>query len=75
MDEILNLIESVSEGFPSYFLRLCLFMVSLFPRDVSDEILDLIESVSEGFPTFSLYTPVEDGLYYVMRPSVRPSIG
>ena len=27
----------------------CLFVLSFFPRDVSDEILDLIESVSEGF--------------------------
>ena len=30
------------------------FLLSFFPRDVSDEILDLIESVSEGFSTYSL---------------------
>ena len=31
----------------------CLFVLSFFPRDVSDEILNLIESVSEGFPSYS----------------------
>ena len=30
----------------------CLFVLSLFPRDVLGEILDLIESVSKGFPTY-----------------------
>ena len=28
------------------------FVLSLFPRNVSDEIWDLIESVSEGFTTY-----------------------
>ena len=30
----------------------CLFVLSLFPRDVLDGIWDLIESVSEGFHTY-----------------------
>ena len=29
------------------------FVLSFFPRDVSDEILNLIESVSEDFPSYS----------------------
>ena len=29
------------------------FVLSFFPRDVSDEIWDRIESVSENFPTYS----------------------
>ena len=29
------------------------FVLSFFPRDVSDEIWDLIESVSEGFLSYS----------------------
>ena len=31
----------------------CLFVLSFFPRGVSDEILNLIESVSEDFPSYS----------------------
>ena len=44
LDEILNLIESVSEDFPSYSL-MAYFVMSFFPLDVLDEIWDLIESV------------------------------
>ena len=32
---------------------LCLFVLSVFQRDVLDEILDLIESVSENLSTYS----------------------
>ena len=66
LDEILNLIGSVSEGFPSYsFMKqlftwlslvvslMASFVLSFFPLDVLDEIWDLIESVSEGFLTYS----------------------
>ena len=41
LDEILNLIESVSEEFPSFVWT-----------HVLDEISDLSDSVSEGFPTY-----------------------
>ena len=37
------------------------FVLSFFPRDVSDEILNLIESVSQGFPTYS-YTRLSQTL-------------
>ena len=30
----------------------CLFVLSLFPRDVLGEIWDLAESFSEGFPAY-----------------------
>ena len=30
----------------------CLFVLSLFRRDVLGEIWDLTESISEGFPTY-----------------------
>ena len=61
LDEILNLIESVSEGFPSYsfnWLSLVMsltasFVMSLFLPRVLDEIWDLIESVSIFIPTYS----------------------
>ena len=57
LDEIWDLIESVSEGFLTYssiFLRYYRSPGSLiFPLDVLDEIWDLIESVSEGFHTYS----------------------
>ena len=57
LDEILDLIESVSEGFTWLSLVMSMmvsfYAVFLFSRDVLDEILDLIESVSEGFPTYS----------------------
>ena len=36
----------------------CLFVLSLFPRDVLDEIWDLIESVSEGFSLPILVIPL-----------------
>ena len=41
------------------------FVLSFFPRDVSDEILNLIESVSEDFPSYScIYQsqPLEFGM-------------
>ena len=45
------LIESVSEGFPSYSF-MASFVLSFFPLDVLDGMWDLIESVSEGFLTY-----------------------
>ena len=57
----LNLIESVSEGFTSYFRLVVaggvfygVFLCCPFsPLDVLDEIWDILESVSEGFLTYS----------------------
>ena len=35
----------------------CLFVLSLFPRDVLDEIWDFIKLVSEGVPTYFFIAP------------------
>ena len=61
MDEILNLIESVSEGFPSYFSYLLLLTsvillfvkicLSVFPFDVWDKLWVLIRPVPRGIFT------------------------
>ena len=47
MDEILNLIESVSEGFPSYFCiveLLCCVIIELMVSAASDETAHCDES-------------------------------
>ena len=50
LDEILNLIESVSEGFPSYFFNMLFYLVHVVPFDyVSTQEFGSI--VSERFNT------------------------
>ena len=53
LDEILNLIESVSEGFPSYFYR-CLYMYFALCLDSKDLFFLDIKGVSTP-PTFSVF--------------------
>ena len=53
LDEILNLIESVSEGFPSYFWKI----IFGFPNDIPDDILMMgktlevyLQNLEKAFP-------------------------
>ena len=47
------------------------FVLSFFPRDVSNEIWELIEPVSEGFPTYSYILRVGSvGRVLVVNPTL-----
>ena len=61
LDEILNLIESVFEGFPSYsFINTYSKPSGIMKNMVIDDrlLLNLIESVSEGFPSYFSFSDV-----------------
>ena len=49
MDEILNLIESVSEGFPSYFFLSPLCNLVIHAKDPKGAITDSCEPVHDSF--------------------------
>ena len=61
-----------SPGCRWWYLWLCLFVLSFFPRDVLDEIWDWIRLVSEGFPTYSRFAKIEQ---YGGLPAYHPVPG
>ena len=59
--------NSCSRGCRWWWLWWCLFVLSVFPRDVLGEIWVLIESVSEGFPTYSFIDVVDSLIIRIPR--------